>query len=244
MSARYGAIAMRRGYSRRAGSYKKRRRHYSSMAGQIRTAGYFGRYNAIGTEKKFFDTVIADYAIQNAGHIHTTGLLGVIASGTGESQRIGRKILLKSIHIHASLRKEDSTVKADSSTVVRIIVGIDTQCNGVGPVVGDVLKLTNPTVLPTNAFNNLSNKGRFIILKDKYFNLTSLCGAGNGTTNDYGRAYKQFNYNRKLNIPINYSSTTGSISEIRDNVPFMIVSCLFDNDAAIHIHTRSRYTDV
>lgn len=247
MPGRYGALALRRSYGARAGAYKKRRRHYGAIAGQMRTAGYFGRYNQLGTEKKFHDTEIGSYNIPRLGQLHTTGLMGGIPNGTGESDRVGRKITLKSVHIKATIIKPVKSTLSNSSDVVRIIVGVDTQTNGVGPTIGQVLEPNNGgvgTQYPVNQYNNLSNKGRFIILKDKYININSQGGSGNGTTNNANPVYREFTYNRKLNIPVNYDGVTGGIAEIRDNCLFMIVMSYLDQETDIHIFNRVRYTDV
>ena len=242
MSGRYGALALRRSYGSRAGAYKKRRRRYGSIAGQMRTSGYFGRYNQLGTERKFKDTDIDSYAIPNTGQLHTTGVQGAIAAGTGESERIGRKITLRSVHIRAALHKSAASSSGNTSDIVRIIVGIDTQCNGVGPTIAQVLQAATPN--PFMQYNNLSNKGRFIILKDKIILMNCVGGAGNGTTNVFGEGHKFFKYDKKLNIPVNYDGVTGGISEIRDNVLFMIVSSNANNQTLIVLNNRVRYTDV
>ena len=68
------------------------------------SVGYYGRYKAVGLpeEKKFFDGELTSTAVLSAGAIITPSM-NLITTGTGESNRIGRKCKVVSLHIKGRL---------------------------------------------------------------------------------------------------------------------------------------------
>ena len=90
---------------------------------------------------------------------------------------------------------------------------LDKQCNG-GQADGDDL-LEDPALILN--YRNIANTGRFQTLYDKTFNWNTTAGVGGGPNS--ARITKQYlvKINKKVYIPIEFSSTTGGITEIKSN---------------------------
>lgn len=167
-------------------------------------AGMFGR-----PEKKFLDSDISD-AVVTTGIEFGTGDILTIAAGTGESQRVGRKIVVKSLHFKAVLalnRIADAATGALPDQI-RIMVVLDKQCNGAAAAATLLLQTDNIT-----SFRNVENVGRFQMLYDKCIALHVVNSGGTGAVNDTSETNKLWKLNLNVNIPIEYSSTTGAITE-------------------------------
>lgn len=211
----------------------KRRR---TLKGYYRRTGYYGRFAPLGTELKFFDTNKASTATASAGTIFDDSLCHVPA-GTGESERIGRKITIKSINLHTEALLISTASSSNCDDGVRMILYWDKQCNGATATVTDILETAT-----YRSFNNLSNKNRFRILKDVFIDVSCQAGAGNGTTNQFATVGKTRNFYIKCNIPVEFSSTTGAIAEIRsNNIGVLVIS---SNGLMEFAYTaRIRFTD-
>ncbi len=179
------------------------------VPGFNRTSGFYGRYGK-GGELKFHDVDLDDATVA-AGAIVTPSI-NLIAQGTTESQRIGRKCTIRSINWRFSLLLSPATASAATSDTLRIIMFLDKQCNGATAANTDVLESASYL-----SFNNLANKGRFRTLMDRVYNINSAAGGGDGTTEDYGPVDISDSFFKKCNIPIEFNSTTGAIGEIRSN---------------------------
>ena len=224
-------------YRRRS---RKRKRGRAFRPGFDRTGGFYGRFNkkrkltASYTEKKFLDMNLNDASITAVGTFPTaTGVEGLantivdLPQGTGESARIGRKCTITNIHARFNfefLAANSATTLVQANIAhetIRLLVGHDKQCNGTGPAAADILEIDE-----YNSFRNLANSKRFSILYDKIWAWnTSAISEGNGTNRSSERVVTdyQVNVNIKCFIPIEYSSTTGALSEIRSNNLFVMI---------------------
>ena len=163
-------------------------------------------------ELKFFDTALS-FTADATGEVPATGQLALIAQGDGESNRDGRKCTLKSILIQGQLLYAPST-GAQATANVHIFLVQDKQANGAAAAVTDVLT--------TNGFGsavrNLANNERFKIIKHFIIEMNPHAGA----TTAYNNLLKPWQYYKKLDIPMEYSSTTGAITEIKSNNLFLM----------------------
>lgn len=195
---------------------KKRR----VVPGITRTGGYYGRFTGAKPEMKFLDSDYNDSVVSAAGTIRNT--IVDIAQGTGESQRIGRKCTIRSLHwrVHVALPEFSGTKPGDPDTC-RIMLYIDKQCNGATAAVLDILE--DATFL---SWRNLANSGRFDILMDKYVVLNVLTASSDtsGTTESSSN-HRQFDFHKTMSLPIEFNSTAGAITEIRsNNIGFLAIS--------------------
>lgn len=168
----------------------------------------------INIEKKFFDTALS-FSVDTTLGCATdaaTGLLNLIAQGDTESTRDGRVCNIKSIQIRGVLAQNPGAA-ASSSPNVHIWLILDSQCNGEVPTITTFFSGTNAAT----AMLNLANSNRFRIIKHWIFNIEPKAGA----TTAYNITRVPWEYYKKCDIPIHFSSTTGAIGEVKSNNLFL-----------------------
>lgn len=243
----------RRTKSRTGGSYlrskiakrKKKQVVRAPLKGYLRTGGFYDR----GQELKYFDTEIGDETIENVGAIIRTSDVGntgnflTIVQGTGPNQRIGKKIVLKSVSARIAFLSGhyNSTVNPpQNSTLIRMVCVLDTQTNGAVPAWTDIFAADN-----LYAPVNLANSERFRIIKEWMIDMvktTLTWDATEGWVQDNNIHTEK--WNTKLDIPIEYSSTTGAITEIRsNNIYFFAISGPSGHLPTVNGWVRWRYDD-
>lgn len=212
----------------------KRRVPSGVVPGFTRRSGFYGRYTGSSAENKFFDTAIS-FTADITGEVPATGQLNLIPQGVTESQRIGRKCTLKSLQIR--LNSFFDPAANNLPAILYLYVVLDTQANGAAAAVTDVM---TSSVMGT-ALLNLANSDRFVILK-RYTREFSL---GAGVDGAYGAVSHTWNHYMKLNIPIEFSSTTGAIGEIKSNNIFLLAGSDGNTDDLITVTgtARVRYSD-
>jgi hypothetical protein len=203
--------------------------------GYQRTGGYYGRFGP-GGEDKFHDVDADQAPVSASGDIK--GSLLTIPQDTTEDGRIGRQVFLKKVSLRFWAGLAGTNDIAATFDTVRIMLICDKQCNGANPSVTDVLESGD-----WMAFNNLANKGRFHTYFDKKIMLNALAGGGNTTNNTRTAAVgKYFEKHVKLNLPIEYDSDTGAVTEIRSNNVFLLY--ITDQGlATVECSMRFRYSD-
>jgi len=126
-----------------------------------------------------------------------TTCLCVISQGAASDQRIGRRILVKSVYVRGRVFAPTSMTGAAS---FRMLVVQDKQCNGALPAATDVL-LVNEYCSPVN----LGNSKRFKILMDE-----TLGGVTLSTDTQEGINFERY---VKTNIEIGYVNNAGAGTE-------------------------------
>ncbi len=193
-------------------AFKKRRIVKAPRAGFQRTSGFYGRFTGANAELKFHDLDIDDAVVAQNGTIAEDSCNG-IAQGVTESQRIGRKCVIKNIGWrYTLLRQLESAAVGLAPEAVRVILYLDKQANGATATVTGILESDD-----YQSFNNLANTSRFKILMDRTHTLQVGTSAGDGTTNDTNGWQLDASFFKKCNIPIEFDSTTGAITEVRSN---------------------------
>jgi hypothetical protein len=185
------------------------------VPGRTRVGGYYGRYStASSSELKFFDTTINVAPTPSAGTISPS--LNLIPQGVTESQRVGRKCVITKLQarIYLELIESNAIVNPPNNDQFRIIIFLDKQANGAA--VGNVTDLLETA--STRSFRNLSETGRFKFLYDKVHTLNrqSLASDAAGQYSSAGMD-RYITIFKKCHIPLEFSSTTGAITEIRSN---------------------------
>ncbi len=198
------------------------------------------RRAAPGAELKFLDTAKAATTTSATGTIFSPSL-NVIVQDTGESERVGRKVVIQAIHMEGIVKIPTTATAADTSDYVRIIVYQDKQTNGAAATVTNILETA--TVL---SFNNLANKSRFQTLMDHRVSVNCSAGSGRGTTDtlSYGESQENFSWHKKCNIAVEYDNTvaTGAIESQRsNNIGVLVISG--EARASVAYNVRIRYTD-
>lgn len=210
------------------------RRALAARPGYGRTAGYYGRFSGPAAELKFFDTALS-FSFDNTGEVPATGQLSLIPQGVTESTRVGRKCTIRSIQIRGNISLVPAA-SATSASICYLYLVQDTQCNGAAAAVTDVL--TSNAM--QGALINMANSERFKILKRFVVVLEPQAGA----TTAYNNARKVVEYYKKCRIPIEFSSTTGAITEIRSNNLFLLAGDSGNDDVASFSGScRLRFSD-
>ncbi len=223
----------RGGYSGYA--FKPPRRMF--VPGRDRTGGYYGRFTSRGNgELKFKDTTVSDTPITTTMVIQN---LTVIAEGNGESERVGRKVTIKSVHIKGVMTMVEATSAANTTDKVFGMLVQDTQTNGAAFAATDLLDTDVVT-----SFRNLANSKRFKILMKKTWLFKAGGAAPSGAAFVFSQDQKDVTINKKCNIEMEYdnSATTGVITSVRSNNIYWVTQSSggFVNSV---LTARIRYSD-
>ena len=97
-------------------------------------------------------------------------LLNGIAPGTGASQRIGKKIILRNLLIRCSIGSGNTGANVFRG-MVRVLAVYDKQTNATAPTVADILEYQQG-VSPMN----MNNRDRFVVLFTKQYALDQAGG--------------------------------------------------------------------
>ncbi len=173
---------------------------------------YFGQMPG---ELKFHDVALDDAVVAVGGNI--TATINIIPQGVTEIQRIGRKCTIRSVHwkYRVDLPEVQDASTPNTIDEVRVIMYMDKQANGAAAVATDILETAT-----IRSFRNLANSGRFNILMDRLHVINWMTLASHGfaaDTFDQAEVVREYSFNKKCEIPIEFNAGAGIISEIRSN---------------------------
>lgn len=196
-------------------------------------------------ELKVNDTGPAQFQANSTGQFT---LLMAPTPGSDITNRVGRKTVSKSIYIRgivsAELPDQDGpTVGASPAQLARMIVFVDMQPNAAAPAVTDIL-----TAATSVAQLNLNNRDRFIILRDKQFNLNAYAY---NVTAQTAVASLSNSHCVKEYIPLNVETifnagTTGTVADITSGALYMFWignRAAGGDDVTCALSSRVRYAD-
>lgn len=256
--------ALMRAVLKAEGKPKRRRKSTALVAGVTRSVGNYGRY-APGAELKYFDSMTT-YPVNVTAILNVAGgffqLFSVnsitgatLDTGVGPSQRVGRKITLKHLLIDSQIQINwAAAVDPVPQIDYRCDLILDRQCNGgpyaapgnIGTDVYDVQAGANPA----QSFLNLSNEGRFSILKrwEGSIETDSRSIVGAATTGGI-TIEKHLKCSKKVNIPVEFlgvGAGSGNLANIKSNNIFLLYT--FAGGAGMSVfltgsNMRTRYTD-
>lgn len=223
---------------KRARALLRARNARAVVPGFTRTGGYYGRFAGRGGELKFFDTTFNVTMDTTAEVLANTGIV-LIPQGVTESTRIGRKCTIKQITIRGYL----TNLFANNATSDYITISLiqDTQANGAYPAITDIYDSTNLGF----AFRYLANSQRFKVIKTWRLTpqIMPYWDATGGVVRN-SQMYRAINWTKKCNIPIEYSSTTGAITELKSNNLFLVGSATGNDDLwTLLVRSRVRFSD-
>lgn len=201
----------------------------------------FPRYMQPGgnaTERKFFDTALSA-AVDATAEIPTGGQLCLIPQGATQSTRVGRMCTIKSVQFNGVVNMALQNQAAASGDIVHMILVLDKQANGAAAAVTDVFTGANMA----DALINMANSSRFVILAHKRIPLQLQVSAVGTGTQSAGMVLP-IKFYHKCNVPLEYSSTAGAITELKSNNLFWILGASFlDDVCTVGGNSRVRYTD-
>lgn len=226
----------KRSYSNANPQYKKPRLVRPPSMGPIaRQSVAVGAWHvAKGPEYKFVDVdgVTSATSIPLSNDWTTPGatfLLNGLVPGSLATQRIGRKVSIKTLYVRATVQLATTSVRGGN---IRMMVFYDKQANGTAPLVTDVL-VDDSFYSP----NNLSNRDRFVVLCDHVFEAI-------GTQADY---QKSMVLHKKLNLETMFNAgTAGTIADITSGsiyIMFAQSGTIGTGNPTASWYSRIRYTD-
>lgn len=188
---------------------------------------------ADGDEQKFFDSNETNFTVTQAGAVQTTTMVAGIQQGAGESQRVGRKVVVRKVLLNGDLILPGSATATFTEDVARIIVFWDKQTNGAAATVTQILASASYL-----SYRNLQQTGRFSILSDKKYTINA--AAGNGTSTGDKRLHWKLNL--KCNIPLEFSASTGAVADLTtNNIGVLAISG--QGHVQCYYYWRVRYSD-
>lgn len=182
-----------------------------------------------GPEKKSID-VTTSYT-PSGGTWQGPTLINGIAQGVGNSERVGRKTVMKSV----MMRSVSST-----DGPFRIMIVYDKQANGATPAVTDIVDNDS-----FNAFQNLQNSDRFVIVADE---ICQGAPIGSITTVSPGApdlSHTSCERYQKMNMEELFLGTGATITSIASGALY-VMAVAHNSTAASQSHairTRVRYID-
>lgn len=189
------------------------------------------------TELKFADTLLNDADLDDDGQI---SLLNGLTTGTSAVQRIGRKIVIRSIEVHGQFRAAPAAVVPVG---IKLMIILDKQANGVAPTLDMILERSGDSYSPVSP-RNLANRDRFQCLKQYTTTLGASYG-GAGIGQDYSR---RFDIYLRTNIPVIYNDgTTATVADISSNALYLVAcSGIATGNASVPqiiFYARIRFSD-
>ncbi len=240
---RYRAGGAKRSYKRRRSAPTPRRARRINA----RTAGF------LGIEKKFFDQVNTGTAIlatsspSGGENDPAANCLNAIAQGDQESNRDGRKCMMKSVQVTGIIYQDTQQAQSapDTTPICYIALVLDRQTNGAQLNSEDVF--VNPSAqsgLGCSLLRNLQFISRFKVLKSAQIVLpqpTVYFDSGSNTTEASGTV-TPFQMYVKLELPINFTGTTSTVANIVDNSLHIIAFCSANQTAPqLQYNSRVRF---
>lgn len=166
-------------------------------------------YKRAGVELKAVDTTVSHVPSSTSGTI--TSSVNVVAQGSGEDERVGRKINIKALHFRyrLTLPLVNASATEPDSDLVRVIFFVDRQTNGTAATVTDVLESAD-----VHSYCNLSNQGRFAIIWDRVDILTAVATTKVGADYFSPSVHDLESFDQSINVPVEFSGVTGAVSEM------------------------------
>lgn len=191
------------------------------------------RKQLVGTraDSSYVDLPLANYNADTTGQI---ALINTIAQGASVNQRVGKKVLLRSLQCRGSV---EGNVLTNTAEAVMMIVH-DKRPTGSLPAITDILDAST-----SKAFANDNNTARFTILKriKKYV-------IGHSTTGGYTSA-SGFNTDFYMGLGITQvfnAAGTGAIGDIDEGALYIVVvgDSATSAGPVFNVSFRVRYTDI
>lgn len=204
-------------------------------------------YRLNNAERKVYDITTTVYPVNTAGSV-TAICIPIL--GTDMTNRIGRKVVVKSIQARGIARvrlAEANTNGMAGPQLIRIIYLVDLQPNGALPAITDVL-----VQAIAQSPMNLNNRDRFRILSDKMITLDNYTRDTATPGSEYvgfNRTAQHFKMYKKCNQEVIFNATNaGTVADITSGAILQVIVGNQATDGAggpgsAAIFTRCRFLD-
>lgn len=208
-------------------------------------------------EKKGMDTILDIASVISSTNTNANSfVMNLIQQGTGSWNRIGRKVLLKSLRLKGwvifNLVPAPATGQVSSNSV-RMVVVWDKQPNsGTIPTFDAIFGITTQdgTEVTSDVLNppKYDNMDRFRVIKDCVIDQPAVAFQGSGSAPELGTRVAFDEYIKLKNLEVNYSNTSNpsTIADISTGalyVFFRAANTSATASASIDGSGRLRYTD-
>lgn len=219
------------------GSRKLKRARLSLTSGtKVPTAVQSVVDKAIVNEKKrnahYVDLGNNNYACDTTGSIT---LIATCAQGAGQTQRVGKKGLWKSIQIHGSVNSNSAAYYND----VCLLIVYDREPVATLPAITDIL-----TAVDSRAFNNDTNSERFKIIR-RYD--ATLAGSGSNQVSA-SSILNMDHYIDMRNLPVTWGNVgTGAMGDIKQGALYLVTcgsNAAGTSAATATLAFRTRFIDL
>jgi len=244
---------------------RNKKRKYEKYAKNSGTFANVTPYGYIGIEKKFLDcfqnVAIAANPSLTGGEVdpmtntvvNPQGCIGCISApkqGDTESERDGKKILIKSLVVKGKVTRLGTNALTSAAGSVEVFVAVvsDSATNAVQLSSEDVFvnpSATAATAGEANPLKNLKYGKRFKILKSWQFCFNPPV-SGNGTNTMMLYETSQFfDFYTSLNMEVNFiqGQTDANVASVADNSLHVIAFCTSVGATQIEYCSRIRFTD-
>jgi len=137
-----------------------------------------------------------------------------VATGTDYTNRIGRKLVMKSIYFKGVIAP--SGVTNPGGDHLRTILLYDKQTNGAAPTPADILTVVDPT-----SPMNLNNRDRFIVLKDWNHGIEAATYTA-GVLSGGSPRQKPIKVYKSCNYEVIFNNTTNAVTSIQTGGVFLL----------------------
>lgn len=169
------------------------------------------------TELKVIDTASAQYAADTTGAIT---LISGVATGTDYTNRIGRKVMLKTIQVQGTVYPVDDNTQSGTSRVMVVYDKQPTPAVAL-PVMTDILNTSDG-----DSYMNLNNRDRFVVMADIKIPVGRVLTS---TTATQSLAYavspgiQHINIYRRINLEEIFSGTGATFASITSGQLLLVV---------------------
>lgn len=167
----------------------------------------YGRRAAAKKETGFVDVANASYAMDTTG---TIALLNTVPQGASVNERVGKKLVLKSLQCRGAVYAGSTGTQAEGA----LMIVYDKRPAGALPAITDIL-----TAATSHAMNNDANAGRFKILKRMDYDIQGMTAA-----NFTEKSLQDSTWFLKLrDLPTTYkAAATGAIGDIEEGALYIV----------------------
>lgn len=200
----------------------------------LRTGGFYGGYYKRGREE--LKTIDVDNIAGAVSSVGAVVLLNGVPQGTDYTERIGRKVMMKSV-LWRGFVTPNASVSLPEGAFFRYIIFYDAQTNATAPAVTDVLA--------TNAYDaplNLTNRDRFRVMVDKFCSINASTFT-TGALSAGSPMPKALKFYKKMSMEVIFGSTGGTVGSIQTGGLFLLTICSVNSGCKLDIYSRTRFTD-
>lgn len=181
-------------------------------------------------------TIDTDTVLSNVSLVGAVQLLNGVAQGTDFTDRIGRKIILKSLFFRVNFFPS-ATTAAPTGTTVRLLIVYDCQTNGAAPLVSDILQSGN-----YDSPINLNNRDRFKVLYDKFIMMCATAYTA-GTLAAGDPCPKMLTKYKKMYMEQIFGGTANTVGSIQTGSIYAMLIASANNTVQADSYFRVRFED-